>query len=536
VPQLSPFEAEMPINALCKCCRQSRTKCDMLALDGSVRECSRCKRLGLQCVPEQRRSSGKARLGSRNVEMQAGRSTQVQLERQGNVTWVESAAPSSTALSGMPTPPKSMLLSVPITLSTSNSDTALAVSKTFGDLVSEMTRRLVMGCAGTVSDRNVLLGALHIVLDVAQARDCCGLTAFAMQSAHQLGFPLSEVKPKEGLIACTSPLPVAIPPAVSDLFNSPCMVYVRAMSETKYWSIPNPHFAEYAVQRGADKVPDLYSHSSPAELIALMLDSDADRQRLLQVCSQALVSPLSPLDATSAVAQAQAEEHFSLRMRRSSRYVQTLSRLGVPLEEEAEAEEVAIPHHHFTRHVRVTDAASGKVVNFLAVAFSPFGSDGGGFVELDCSRLGQRKRKRLLEEAEGGLAQGGLFTDTEQLLAALQAGDLFGTAATFGQYAPRAGIDSATQAPRHPPPPRDRPERVSYMEMGGRSFAAERQMAEVVAAPPALSAGPSTDSGPSGESSVAEEELLAMLDSEVAAEALAGGDTPLISEMLAMIG
>jgi len=35
---------------------------------------------------------------------------------------------------------------------------------------------------------------------------------------------------------------------------------------------------------------------------------------------------------------------------------------------------------------------------------------------------------------------------------------------------------------------------------------------------------------------VAEEELLAMLDSEVAAEALAGGDTPLISEMLAMIG
>ena len=48
--------------------------------------------------------------------------------------------------------------------------------------------------------------------------------------------------------------------------------------------------------------------------------------------------------------------------------------------------------------------------------------------------------------------------------------------------------------------------------------------------------GPSTDSGPSGESSVAEEELLAMLDSEVAAEALAGGDTPLISEMLAMIG
>ena len=45
------------------------------------------------------------------------------------------------------------------------------------------------------------------------------------------------------------------------------------------------------------------------------------------------------------------------------------------------------------------------------MAFSPFGSDGGGFVELDCSRLGQRKRKRLLEEAEGGLAQGGLFTD-----------------------------------------------------------------------------------------------------------------------------
>ena len=90
--------------------------------------------------------------------------------------------------------------------------------------------------------------------------------------------------------------------------------------------------AGYAVQRGADKVPDLYSHSSPAELIALMLDSDADRQRLLQVCSQALVSPLSPLDATSAVAQSQAEEHFSLRMRRSSRYVQTLSRLGVQAE------------------------------------------------------------------------------------------------------------------------------------------------------------------------------------------------------------
>ena len=104
-----------------------------------------------------------------------------------------------------------------------------------------------------------------------------------------------------------------------------------------------------------------------------------------------------------------------------------------------------------------------------------------GFVELDCSRLGQRKR--TLEEAEGDLAQGGLFTDTQQLLAALQAGDLFVTAATFGQYAPRAGIDSATLAPRHPPPPRDRPERVSYMEMGGRSFAAERQMAEVVAAP-----------------------------------------------------
>ena len=48
-----------------------------------------------------------------------------------------------------------------------------------------------------------------------------------------------------------------IPPAVSDLFNSPCMVYVRAMSETKYWSIPNPHFAEYAVQRGADQVVEV---------------------------------------------------------------------------------------------------------------------------------------------------------------------------------------------------------------------------------------------------------------------------------------
>ena len=61
-PARSRVHARMPLNALCKCCRQSRTKCDMIQPDGPVRECSRCKRLGLLCIPEEdRRKLGKGR-------------------------------------------------------------------------------------------------------------------------------------------------------------------------------------------------------------------------------------------------------------------------------------------------------------------------------------------------------------------------------------------------------------------------------------------------------------------------------------------
>lgn len=58
------------INAACKACRISRTKCDMKA-DGK-QSCSRCERLGMQCIAEQRKSSAKVlppSRGSWNVRL-----------------------------------------------------------------------------------------------------------------------------------------------------------------------------------------------------------------------------------------------------------------------------------------------------------------------------------------------------------------------------------------------------------------------------------------------------------------------------------
>ena len=73
---------------------------------------------------------------------------------------------------------------IQVSVSVSTADEAVELGRIFGQMASYMTKLH----GNRLSDRNVLMGALHDVLDVAEKRNCCSLTAFAMRSAHQLGF------------------------------------------------------------------------------------------------------------------------------------------------------------------------------------------------------------------------------------------------------------------------------------------------------------------------------------------------------------
>lgn len=302
-------------------------------------------------------------------------------------------------------PPSKALIPTPVAI-----DTAVTLSKSTGSLsqIAEyMTRLLALGCSGKpLTDRYSLLFAVHVVIDVAEAQDCHGLNAFAMQSACQLGFPLSAVKPKEGPITCSSPLRVAVPNAVSDLFYSPCMVSVRTLSGSNLEArrlvddvlgmhdgagaqqgpTPNQHFAEYVTALGGDGIPDLWS--KPGKLLELFFDNVPDRQRFARLFSEALSAPLTPIDSLCKVGQTQADSPFMLALKRDSKYVHALSALGVPLSPGDDDSEVVVPHTAFIRRC-VTSAAT-----FVVHVLSPFGPGGAGRFDFEIDSLVQRKRLR----------------------------------------------------------------------------------------------------------------------------------------------
>ena len=160
-------------------------------------------------------------------------------------------------------------------MSVSTADEAVELGRIFGQMASYMTKLLVMACShgNRLSDRNVLMGALHVVLDVAEKRNCCSLTAFAMRSAHQLGFKMSDIQLKEGAVY-TSPLPLSVPDVVMDLFSSPCLVFARMFDGTSYRNAPNAHLTEHLGFLSADKVVPhaMKSAAGPPQLLNLLLE------------------------------------------------------------------------------------------------------------------------------------------------------------------------------------------------------------------------------------------------------------------------
>lgn len=344
----------MTINKLCRSCRSARTQCDMIAPDGAVRTCSRCKRLGIQCVPEQdHRKTVKASTVFKNGFKMRLRGeepglSEKELTRRAQQAWLFSDSnpkkaaneaatlkaatkplflpgPLSALASSSCVPAAGLARAVPTALASSScvpaaalgravptalarvppaplpvpmpvsADAAVYLGKATGAAAAEMTKLVVLGCSGKLTDRPALLYALHVLLHLAAARDCCGLAAFALQSAHQLRFPLSDVKTSaaEGHWRSRCPLPIAVPEAVSGLFNSPCLVSVRSVAAGRYWSLngestsslgvypgwlPNPHFAEHLSS------PCSMDFTTPVQSMASgspprLVDADEERER-----------------------------------------------------------------------------------------------------------------------------------------------------------------------------------------------------------------------------------------------------------------
>ena len=151
---------------------------------------------------------------------------------------------------------------------------------------------------------------IKIVIEVARARDSCGVMAYAMQRAADLGLRLSSVLPSGESAASTQPLPLEPPPAVKELFSSAVPCYMRVLSNGRTWSLPNPAFSEWIVTRGGGGSE--YASFSPAKLLAF-LESDRDRQRMLGLVSSALLAQLHPTaDGASFGADARGDEPFNL--------------------------------------------------------------------------------------------------------------------------------------------------------------------------------------------------------------------------------
>jgi len=372
------MDAAVELNSACKGCRLGRTKCDMLQ-EGHFRTCSRCKRLGMQCVPEERRSSARSRLG-----------------------------PQSRALltSGQPTPDDAMTRSIldpagildagnvlEASLSSDGPPIGAGISK--GDRAVANTFCSVINQGASKIDREVLEELVRIVVEVACARDHCGLMSYAMKRAHDLGLRLSTVLPTDARAKPCAVLhpPFELPPIVMELFGPGRLCYMRVMSDGKTWSVPNPSFAQWVASRGGNQ--EAFASFSPTKMIDLM-ESDHDRHRLLSLISQTLLAPLVPAGNGTLIAEVKGDAPIDMRfkegefestygrVRQAHQQRQATHPLRATLDESEDGgsgrfitnslttvPEYLVPHAVTLRQIRFSDATGGHscfCVSYLPTA------------------------------------------------------------------------------------------------------------------------------------------------------------------------
>jgi len=303
-----------PYNKTCKGCRISKvTKCDMLTADGEVQTCSRCARLKMHCIPEQRKYAAQTNL---RPELRA------LLKGDG------SDASSSTTVT-VALPPISNEPPLP------NAD--LEVCNSFSSLLG----------AGATVDQPVLEQVLKMVAEVARNSDSCGLMSYAMAKAHELGVTLSRVLPSSETNVSTHAPNFKPPAAAMELYDQPLTAcYMRIFSGGRTWSLANAAFKREITADDAS-----FATFSPTKMLTV-LERAADRRLLLSCISETLQGQLQPIPATAGVymTESHADRPVDVRVRAGA----NAGRL--------------VPYQLRVRYVRTNGAESA---NFLCVAVTP---------------------------------------------------------------------------------------------------------------------------------------------------------------------
>ena len=263
------------VNASCKGCRLSKTKCDLTTVfasrDSTVvtkvlsdeQPCSRCKRLSMHCIPEQRRSnssSARARMGAESRAL-------LRSEVPGLLPTVPSAVmPVTGVLWDDPNQGKE--------------DPDMVVCQTFCKVIEN-------GAPGM--DHGVLEQLVQIVSEVALIRDHCGIMSYAMTMANNLGLRLSRILPSALLTPAAAVPPFEMPREVAALFESGCPCIMRAVSGGRTWCLPNPAFTHNIW------VPDAacFQSLSPTKMLNLVEDPQ-ERRRILGLIAQTLLAKPYP--------------------------------------------------------------------------------------------------------------------------------------------------------------------------------------------------------------------------------------------------
>lgn len=323
----------------------------------------------------------------------------------------------------------SRVLTVPLENPSIEGITTLA--NNFTHLATLSANFLSFAVSGAFCDRAAVGTALEITLEVAAVKNCCNLGVFAVQTAQRLGFSLSDIKSKEVVLdsAPAKPdMPLArqfigvsdMPAAVSELFNSHCLVHVGILSGGRVWNTLNSHLAEYAAIRGFDQTRDL-QHASLTHMLARMLwrllDREDDRRPVYQALSRVLSSKMSPIDAACVGAQAGADEMLTITANKGSHYVQGLSSMGVPLEQAPNESEVTIPHRAFSRVVRLKHAERDVLI--IVTTLEPFFGDGGFQIQPSVSDE-EALLAMLDSDAAAEALSGGDETFVSEVLAAME--------------------------------------------------------------------------------------------------------------------
>jgi uncharacterized membrane protein YgcG len=267
-------ESPTAFNNTCKGCRLSKkTKCDMhISDDHKVRACTRCARLQMECVPEKRKSSAKARL---NVESRA----LLQEQATGGLADGEPAGSSSEG--------PMAFLSIPAGQGKLAEEPSL-VGNSFAACLQGA------GATGASGDKTVVEHLVKMVVEVATNADRTELMSFAMQRAAALGLQLSRVLPGTGGKSCTSGAPsdVTPPAAAMELFNAGAPCYMRILiSGGRTWNLANAAF-----KRDIMDEDEAFETLSPTKILGV-LEGTNDRKRLLQLIALALQTKLRPWHA-----------------------------------------------------------------------------------------------------------------------------------------------------------------------------------------------------------------------------------------------